>query len=47
MDFSRFFDLGKTEAELDFVNVDPERDAGLQMAVGIRAQVCSTINSVA
>ncbi|MET4827821.1 hypothetical protein ABH972_005410 [Bradyrhizobium ottawaense] len=26
MDFSTFFDLGKTQAELDFVNVDPERD---------------------
>jgi hypothetical protein len=26
MDFSRFFELGKTQAELDFVNVDPERD---------------------
>lgn len=26
MDFSRFFSLSKTQAELDFVNVDPERD---------------------
>ncbi|MEN3351332.1 MAG: hypothetical protein V7632_4967, partial [Bradyrhizobium sp.] len=26
MDFSRFFSLSKAQAELDFVNVDPERD---------------------
>lgn len=26
MDFSQFFALDKTQAELDFVNVDPERD---------------------
>jgi hypothetical protein len=26
MDFSRFFSLGKTQSELDFVNVDPQRD---------------------
>jgi hypothetical protein len=27
MDFSRFFELDKTQAELDFVNVDPQKDA--------------------
>jgi hypothetical protein len=26
MDISRYFNLGKTQAELDFVNVDPDRD---------------------
>ena len=26
MDISRYFNLGKTQAELDFVNIDTERD---------------------